>query len=399
MFRGTLWLLPLAAACAAVDPDAAAPASFTVAFIPDSQVYAESAPDVLDRHLKWLVDHAEEWNLVYVGHVGDIVDDADQPAQWEAADAAYRWLREADIPHGLTVGNHDYLKSCDREDLACQLGPYLEVFGPERYADRPWYGGASPSGASNYQRVEAGGLELLFLQLPHDVPAAEARWANEVLADHPSALAHLTTHRFLYDYRLTDALPPPLDLFDGGRFNFLFYSVLDQPLRFEDSLSADEIFDEVVAPNPNVWSIHCGHVDAEFRQQIATNVADLPVHEVLVDFQSMRDGGNGLLRLLRYTPALDRVEAFTVSTETGVFRENGEGFDHSVDLLGRFADRGVGAVEDLGFSTEEMIALLAEIEDGGPFAETYRASLYDGGQRDSRFDLEVDFDAYTEAAR
>ncbi len=374
--------------------DTSPPGTFTVAIIPDTQVYAEKHPEVFDRHMQWVAEHAEEWNIVFVSHVGDIVDNGDRGGEWDVADEAYAWVRDADIPHGLAVGNHDWDRDCPLDDVDCQLGPFLEHFGPSLYADRPWFRGSSPSGGSSYQIVEAEGLELLFLHLPHDVPQAEADWANTVLDQHPTALAHVSTHRYLYDYRLTETLPSPLDTLPGGRFNAFFYTVLGQGLRFEDSLSSDELFEQVIAPHPNVWTVHCGHVDAEFKQ-LGVNDKGLPVHEVLVDFQSRDDGGNGLLRLMRYTPEENLVEAFTVSTETGAFRENGEGFEHSIDLLERFADRGLAELEDLGFDTTELWEELAAIKVPGEKREAYRTSLYESGHRDSTFTLEVDFAAYT----
>jgi hypothetical protein len=46
-------------------------------------------------------------------------------------------------------------------------------------------------------------MDLLFLHLAHDTPRAEVDWAHEVLDANPGTLAHVTTHRYLFDYRLT----------------------------------------------------------------------------------------------------------------------------------------------------------------------------------------------------
>ena len=61
-------------------------------------------------------------------------------------------------------------------------------------------------------------------------PRDEVDWAHGVLDAHPGTLAHLTTHRHLFDYRLTEALPAPLDLLPAGRFNSATYLLGDQGL-------------------------------------------------------------------------------------------------------------------------------------------------------------------------
>lgn len=410
----TLSLLTAAAlwACAGTG-QADDPSRFSVVVIPDSQVYAQDYPQVLDRHLRWIVDHAAELDVRFVTHVGDIVNDGADPQQWDNAERAFAPLLEADIPHGFSVAAHDYGtwgqwpegtdSSCmpDPEDglprVDCEFRAFRERFGPEMYEGRGWYGGASPSGRSSYQRVEAAGLELLFLHLPEDAPEPEVVWAEGVLADHPDTLAHLTTHRLLFDYRLTDVMPSPLDLFVAGRFNALTYTIGDQGLRFTDGTTAESLHERLVVAQPNVWGVHCGHVDGELRLS-ETNTRDLPVYEMLTDFQDMADGGGGLLRVLTFDVDQETVEVTTVSTETGLARQNGEGFEHSLDILDAYKGTAYDALGGLGFDTELYEALFSELRvEGSELREEYRASLYAGGERDSRFVLDVPFSAYVAA--
>ncbi|MCB9663774.1 MAG: hypothetical protein H6732_06660 [Alphaproteobacteria bacterium] len=408
-------ILPFALLLAACAPEDGAgepddDGRFSVVVIPDTQVYAQHHPEVFARHLQWIVDHAEEHRIVFVSHVGDVVEHANNADHWQAAVQAFAPLRAADLPHGISVGAHDFAgagpfdrevdSSCSPFDdgdgwpnVDCAFGEFLQHFGPATYADRPWYRGASPSGHSSYQVVEAGGMELLFLHLPQDPPEAEVVWGNEVLDAHPHTLAHLTTHRYLFDYRLTEALPPPLDLFVAGRFNAATYAIGGQVPMFHDSVEADDLFTRLVAPHPNVWSVHCGHVDAEFRQE-AVNERGLPVQEILVDFQDMADGGGGFLRLLTYLPEEDRVEVYTVSTETGELRENGDGFEHSIDILAAYREQAASLLETFGIDEAEADQLFADVRGPTELRQQYYDSLYGEGARDSRFALDVDFDAY-----
>lgn len=383
---------------------------FMVAVIPDTQIYAMSFPETFDRHMKWLADHAEAYRIVFVSHVGDIVQHADRRDQWAVARASYDWLDDLDIPHGFSVAGHDVGHGADGYPFAhdrdcsvfantdCDATLYRENFGPQHYQDRPWFLGTSPSEQSNAQRITVDDMDLLFLHLPQDAPRAEVDWAHEILDAHPGTLAHLTTHRYLFDYRLTDALPPPLDLLPAGRFNALTYLLGGQSVMYNTGLTANEIFEELVSTHPNIWTVQCGHVDAEF-QVPDVNQAGLPVQQVLVNFQDMADGGGGWLRLLRYRPSDNQVDVITFSTETGELRVNGEGFEHSLDILDRYKGQAADTLSSLGFSLDEADALLEEIRQGGALADLYYDSLYGDGSRDSQFTLDVDFQAYIRASR
>jgi hypothetical protein len=241
-------------------------------------------------------------------------------------------------------------------------------------------------------------MDLLFLHLLQDTPQDELDWADEVLSAHPGVLAHVTTHRYLYDYRLTDFLPAPLSLLPGGRFSSITYDLGDQHLLFDSGLQATSFFDQLVAPHPSVWAVHCGHVDGELRQQ-AVNEAGLAVHEVLVDFQEMEDGGGGWLRLLKFKPSENQVESITFSTASYLSRANGDGFEHSLALLQRYRDAYGADLIGLGLDEEELDGLLEELSAPGPERDGYYDSLYASGARDSRFVLDVIFSDYIAASR
>ena len=77
--------------------------------------------------------------------------------------AALDWSDEAGVPYGVCLGNHDIQYSdgeyqyppevnnacSEYTDIDCDARAYLETCGPLHFRDRPWYGGASPSGNGN----------------------------------------------------------------------------------------------------------------------------------------------------------------------------------------------------------------------------------------------------------
>jgi hypothetical protein len=399
-----------------IEPDPGPPefsvgdGEFAVVILPDTQVYAERVPETFDSQLRWIAEHAEQYNIVFVSHVGDIVQAGNQQNEWQVARAAYDWLVDIDMPHGFSVASHDFVangngfdhphdSSCsDQERLDCDAIDFKRYFGAQFYEDRDWYRGTSPSGLSSYQRVSAEGLELLFLHLPQDTPDAEVEWANEVMDANPGTLAHLTTHRYLFDYRLTDLLPTPLNLLPAGRFNLFSYTLGGQGLIRNDGMEADVLFGNFISRHTNIWSVHCGHVDAEFRQ-VSNNRAGLPVNEILVDYQDMADGGGGWMRLLIYRPERNLVDVFSISSLTENLRENGDGFEHSVEILTYYRNAYESALVGLGLDTALLDSLIAQYSTPGPEQDAYAESLYAGGARDSQFRLRVDFQAYIDSSR
>lgn len=91
--------------------------AFTVVVIPDSQGYLGHGTKIepkstnpvtnpwLENHVKFIREHRDDQNIVFVTHVGDIVE-KDREAEWAIAKQHLDLLRGV-VPFSLTVGNHD----------------------------------------------------------------------------------------------------------------------------------------------------------------------------------------------------------------------------------------------------------------------------------------------------
>lgn len=381
---------------------------FSIVALPDTQNYAQDFPDVFHSQTQWVADNREALNIKLVTHLGDIVNRGSDLGQWAVARSAMSRLDDGDVPYGTAMGNHDNQygyppevdNSCsDTEtDIDCTGQNYLDNFGPQWFEDAPWYGGASASGLSNYQTFEAAGLDFLFLHLEVDPRLPEREWAQGVIDAHPDHLVHLTTHRYMYDYRITE--PPILaNLLGGGRFNAIVHGVGGQELYYRDAIPAENLYVELIAPNPNVFMVQCGHVDAELRMT-TPNEAGQDVYQFLIDFQSFSpDGGNGWLRIVTFDideeTGIGSIEGSTYSPWIGELRENGAGLDGSLQALNDgFADFR-DELKQLGLDVDALEARLdfwTNTEEGR--AEALE-SLYGDGSRDSEFAYEdVDFRAY-----
>jgi hypothetical protein len=181
--------------------------SFTIAVIPDTQAYrgrgTKSDPTsnedvrnpIFQTITDWIAKNREQQNIVFVSHVGDIVD-KNVPEQWAVARQCMDRIHGV-IPYGMTVGNHDMASSGDSS--------LFQTYFPEsRFKDFDWYGGSfhparseptiSGNNANSFQHIRAEHLDFLLLNLECNAPDDVLAWANEIIASHPMHRVIITTH-------------------------------------------------------------------------------------------------------------------------------------------------------------------------------------------------------------
>ncbi len=289
------WLLAAlvaagAASCAAppASPDAHRP--FTVAMLPDTQVYSKSHPDLFYAQTRWIRENREKENIVFVTHMGDIVNDRSKIAsQWEVASKAMAMLDDV-VPWGVAIGNHDFDGAADKSKATA----FLQHFGPQRFARFPWYGGAAPNGLSSCQFFSGGGVDFVIFHLEADIPDAAIEWARGVLKKHPDRAAIVSTHIYL---RGRDGI---------GRET--------QPAYNKSGNSGEKIWDRLVRGSPQIFMVLCGHQGrTDEYYQISTNDAGGRVLEILADYQKRARGGDGWLRLIRFVPERREIQVRTYS--------------------------------------------------------------------------------------
>jgi len=261
--------------------DGTEPAPFRVVALPDTQYYSAKWPQTFAAQTQWIVANRQPLNIVYVAHLGDIVDSASQPTQWANADAALSLLDLlTDLPYGLAVGNHDQSPNGDPRGT----GAFNARFPYTRYAQRPWYGGHYGTDNDNhYVFFEGGGVQWLALHLEYGASADShvLRWAGDVLRLHPDRPAVVVTH----------------SLIGTG-----------QPGAWNPQGAA--VY-ETLRVHPNLVLMLCGHVSGEGRR--ADMYEGRTVHTLLADYQSRANGGEGWLRVLEFVPGENRVRVQTYS--------------------------------------------------------------------------------------
>ncbi|WP_425614265.1 DNRLRE domain-containing protein [Anatilimnocola sp. NA78] len=312
---------------------------FTIAVLPDTQFYAQSYPETFDAQTQWIVDNREEENIVFVTHEGDIVQSAETAAnrnelQWTRADRSMDIL-DGDltqnpnglIPYSVAIGNHDYGRTSDKSTGSSR---YRQFFGAQRYEGRTWYGGDSASGLSHYQIFAAGDWQFLHLALEWEPGNAELAWAQGVIDDHPGLPTIITTHSYVNDST-------------RGRTT--------TSTNTGPSNSGEEVFQKLVRPNAQIFMVLNGHFSGEYHQT-SINAAGKPVYEMVADYQSRVDGGQGYLRLITVDPDADRIRVRTYSPVLNQFEtDSNSQFTFTVDLSARFGPGNLVAATDPNVQT------------------------------------------------
>lgn len=318
---------------------------FVFVALPDTQRYAEDLrpPDPLAvdpmgtyryfvDQTRWIAEHSEEQGIRCVIHLGDVVQTASDVAQWERAKSAMDFIDRADIPYGMCIGNHDLGR--DRQHV---FDTFMAYFGPERYADRPWFGGASPDGTSSYLVLPHGKYSFLFLNFCYATPQADVDWASKLLEANRDKIVIVSTHGYLWDTaiaagRYGEKIGLPLKSGRGG---------LDRSNRVAGSMDSEAFYKSFVQQHPNILMVQCGHSGLDWYRTEATNGAGLPVIEALTDYQILPNGGEGYLRIYSIDPEKGTLEATTYSPTKDRYRTP---FEHFVQLVA------------LGFQMDEKVS-------------------------------------------
>jgi hypothetical protein len=278
---------------------------FTVVALPDTQFYSESYPEIFEAQTQWIVDNRAARNIVFVTHLGDLVQNGSEgnDLEWGRADVAMGLLEDPHttgltdgIPYGVAPGNHDQTAlgfPRSGPDEGATTRQYNETFGVHRFEGRGYYATPyrfdEPSAYADNNdnaryRFSAGGMDFQVLQLEFDVLDCPERkttnaWVDRLLGLHPTTRTILASHFLLY-----------LD----GTFPNQGQTLYDVLKRHE---------------NPGLMV--CGHEHGAARRtdEYYGNV----VHTMLSDYQEETNGGNGWLRILTFVPESDEIRVETYS--------------------------------------------------------------------------------------
>jgi hypothetical protein len=291
----------------AAPPEPVATGGFTLAVLPDTQMYAWKEPEIYAVQTRWINANAKAHNIPFVLHLGDITQH-NNDEQWKLARQAQDELK---IPCALLPGNHDLGaggKADSRETLMTRYFPVSEL--------KKWktFGGVydkEPERTENsFHRFEAGGRKWLVVALEFGPRNDVLRWAGDVAAKHPGHSVILITHAYLRPD--TQRFDRRLKLTVKGRELSLGldnYALSKSSDGFNDG---EDIWQKLVSQHANFVLVISGHVCVTGRRT-DTGRHGNPVHQMVVDYQNQTRGGNGFLRLLQFAPDGKTVRAVDYS--------------------------------------------------------------------------------------
>ncbi len=268
-----------------------APGAWTIALLPDTQIYSQNRPGVFSAQTAWLRDNADRYNIRMALHLGDIVNVNSQP-EWKAARESMALL-DGHVPYAFVPGNHDYGPSGNASTRQTFLNDYFKF---EDYSARPNFGGAMIEGEmdNSYHFFQAGGYDFIVMCLEWGPRDSTITWADSILTQYPDKKAILVTHAFMNN---NDLRYDHLDTANPQAYNPHAYST---PGGVNDG---EELWQKLVRKHNIVLTVN-GHVLGDgtgFRTD--ANDAGQNVHQMLANYQFLQPfGGNGFLRLLIVNP-------------------------------------------------------------------------------------------------
>lgn len=282
-------LLPLTLLVACQDSNTAAPHSapstFALAVLPDTQMYSRYNPAIYNAQTNWLVQNAGALNIPMTLHLGDVVDQVDKEAEWQAADHAMRLLEQAGLSYSVLAGNHD-VEDDGLYDDKRPAGAYLKWFGPQRTGKQAGFVAADPTGYNTAYTFEAQGNHYLVLALDWRSSDASLQWAEGVIKAHPTWPTILTAHQIMN-------IGP----------DFVTAIDTDNGLR---------LWDKLIKNNDQIFLTINGHHHGA-ANMVKKNAFGHDVQMMVVDYQSDYDGGNGLMRLLEMDVAGGKMNVLSFS--------------------------------------------------------------------------------------
>jgi len=308
-----------------VGPDAGAdagtiPPDYSIVVLPDTQYYAAAFPDIFMKQASWIVENRDAQQIKFVLHTGDIVDYGDSPAQWTVASNSLHIL-DGVVPYVIAAGNHDY-------GVMERMGMVNVYFPPSAFEAYSWFGDTFEPGhiENNFSLIPVGGTRWLVVSLEFGPRDEALAWAGAVLQSLHDYPAIIITHAYLYRDSSRYDQRGPFQYFNPHSY----FPMEDPRSSINDGA---EIWQKLILPNHNVKMVFSGH-DVNFGdlppgttgRLSSTRPDGSVVHQILANYQTCTgppcnlspqgttvNGGNGFLRIVRFSPAASTISVSTYS--------------------------------------------------------------------------------------
>ena len=306
--------------------------AFTYVVIPDTQLYRGEGAHVkkgppqtgptrnpaFESRVKWIEQNIKRENIVFVSHVGDIVDYKNDE-QWSFASNLMARL-DGKVPYGISPGNHD--------QQVVATDDFNRYFPRSRYEKEPWYVGAFDGymakdrngqdvkacggNADSCQLFEAGGMKFVVLHLECNAPVPVLKWVDTMLDKYADRKAIICTHMYLgYKTKEIDKIRRKSKKKPDEWFGVMNWA----KTHLKDGVPATVAWETCFSKHKNLILIVSGDQSpAICWRETQKGVHGNTVHSTLQDYPRTADDQDWL-RLYRFRPELKKIEVWTYSPQ------------------------------------------------------------------------------------
>ncbi|SMY33582.1 hypothetical protein PMAL9190_01040 [Photobacterium malacitanum] len=244
--------------------------------LPDTQKYSENSPERYLSQTQWIADNWKNERIPFTIHLGDLVEHDDQPIEWQAATQAMDILGASEnTPYSVLCGNHD-LAEGDKYDVNRKDSePFLNYFSQDKLLSVTTCIAVSECGFNSCHLFKAPNSDQQFLVFAIDWnPSPQTfDWAQQVLDDYKEIPAIFSTHQLL-------------NIDSDGK----------SPLITSKGF---EFWIDFIHKNDQIFLTINGHHHGA-ANMVAQNAYGRDVLMMVVDYQAMYWGGNGMLRTIGF---------------------------------------------------------------------------------------------------
>jgi len=299
-----------------VDVPPFVPGSWTLAVLPDTQVYSQNQPaglaELFKDQTRWIAANRDRYNIKYVLHLGDIVNN-NTLDQWTNAQAAMNLL-DGVVPYAMAPGNHDYGPNGNAADRSTSFNTFFPL---AKFLPWPTFGGAREPGKmdNTYHLFSAGGVDWVIFALEWGPRNGSATWASQIASNYPTRKKIMITHAYMYyDETRYDWATKG----SSQSWNPHTYGTANDPDGTNDG---EELWNKLVNVNTNFVMVINGHVlNDGLGRMSSTNLHGDVVHQMLVNYQMKALGGEAFLRLVEFNPDGTNVQVKAYSPYYGTYK-------------------------------------------------------------------------------
>ena len=171
------------------------------------------------------------------------------------------------------IGNHDYGDMPSRDSTI-----FEKYFNYGSYKKYDWFGGNYPSDGSKntYALINASGEDLLMMNLDMCPTDDTLNWANAVIDSYPNRKVIIYDHSYLNN--------------NGLRHTNVCYNL---GVAGNDG---EDMWNKLVSQHDNIILVISGHNAGSSMKVDYVN--GQPITQILADFETYENGGDGYLRIL-----------------------------------------------------------------------------------------------------